>query len=263
VLGSVAGFGYPDGLTLEWSSRLAVGMDASGLVFADLRDPTRPVVSAKMALSPRPWGVAIAGDYVYVSQGKDLFFDSLKLNADSLGNYSLRLDKDKGYEVSAQVKDLFFDSYKIRVEKEDSVTLVHRDLHVPVQFTLRVNFPTDKYDDPYKYVLDSAGVESNETWQEELDLLAHNLILSKDKLEKIILVGHTDDVADEQYNQKLGQNRVNFIINELVKRGVPSGLLEGRSAGEPEPLPKRKGEDLQMYRKRLRRVELLKELKKY
>ncbi len=184
--------------------------------------------------------------------------DSTKTNEE--GEYKIQLDKDKEFEITAQAKDLFFDSFKIRVDEEDTTKTVQKDFYLPMKFELRVNFPLDNHTDPYKYVLDSNGVETNRTWQRELDLLAENILISRDRIEKIILVGHTDYLASVSYNQTLGMNRVKFVIKELIKRGVPEDLLEGRSAGEEEPLARRPGENEKMYRKRLRRVTLEKVL---
>ncbi|MCK5741137.1 MAG: OmpA family protein, partial [Chlorobi bacterium] len=88
-----------------------------------------------------------------------------------------------------------------------------------------------------------------------------NIIDYTENLSRLLLVGHTDEVGTVEYNDELGQNRVGFVISELIKRGVPARLLLGSSAGELKPLNKREGESLKMFRMRLRRVELQKNLK--
>jgi outer membrane protein OmpA-like peptidoglycan-associated protein len=208
-------------------------------------------------------------EFEITTQSREVMGDKFKLrkvgndtviviNSDSTGKYRVELEKDREFEVTAQAPDLFFDSYKLRVEKSDTNSHVSKIFHIPEQLTLRINFPTNVFNNPYRYVLDSNGVESNRTWQEEIDLLAENLKLSSGKFQKIILVGHTDEVGTEEYNNKLGQNRVNFVVNELIKRGVPAEVLEASSAGELQPLQRRSNESLEVYRKRLRRVELQK-----
>jgi outer membrane protein OmpA-like peptidoglycan-associated protein len=57
---------------------------------------------------------------------------------------------------------------------------------------------------------------------------------------------------------KLGKQRVDFVIDQLVQRGVPRALLEGRSAGERLKPTKRPNESQDLWRKRSRRVELVK-----
>ncbi len=174
------------------------------------------------------------------------------------GYYEVSLLKGLDYQIFAESQKLFFDSKRIRLDLSDTTKNVRLDFYLPIQFVLRINFPLDVYDNPYKFVLDSNGIETNITWEEELDMLALNIINSSKYIKKIVLVGHTDDIASVEYNYRLGLNRVNFVIDQLVKRGVARELLEGKSSGELEPLPQRDGEDLQLYRKRLRRVELQK-----
>ncbi len=180
---------------------------------------------------------------------------------DDRGKYKVELEKDREFEVTAQGQDLFFDSFKMRVDSDEPTKIVTRDIYLPEIFQLRINFPLDDYSNPYRFTIDSIGIETNRTWQEEIDMLAKNIINSKERLDKVILVGHTDYLGSVEYNNRLGKRRVEFVISELVKRGVPQELLEGRSAGELEPLNRIPGEDENLYRKRLRRVTLEKVLK--
>ncbi len=201
-------------------------------------------------------------EIIISSQGGDKVYDNFKITADEKGDYTVELEKNRTYEVTAQKKDMFFDSFKTRVDEEDLRTEVKHDLFVPPALTLRINFPVDEYSRPYKYVLDSNGIETNQTWKESIDLLAKNLIKSKDIVDSLILIGHTDDQGSDSYNYKLGLNRVLFIIEQLVKRGVPRSMLKGISVGESEPLVQMSGESKRMWRMRCRRVELKKVLKK-
>lgn len=185
--------------------------------------------------------------------------NKVKTNDD--GYYSVQMIKNEEYLVTAQYSTLFPENVKIFVSLEDTTVRLVQDFYLEEKYTLRVNFPTDVYDNPYRFVLDSNGNETNLTWQEEIQSLANNIILMKDKIVKVVLVGHTDDVGSVEYNQKLGERRVNFVISELIKRGVPAELLEGRSAGELEPLERRPDEKIESYRKRLRRVVLERILK--
>ncbi len=177
---------------------------------------------------------------------------------DKMGYFEIPLLKGFDYQVFAEAERYFYDSKRIGLEIGDTTRKVRLDFYLPLQFILRINFPFDVYDRPYKFVLDSNGVETNITWEEELDLLALNIKNSRDYIQKIVLVGHTDDVGTVEYNIRLAQNRVNFIINQLIKRGVDPKILEGISAGKSEPLLRRQNEDIETYRKRLRRVELRK-----
>lgn len=180
------------------------------------------------------------------------------VKADAEGKYNVELEKDREFEITAQAQDLFFESFKLRVENEDTTAKIVYEFQIPEKLELRINFPSGVYDEPYKFTLDSNGIETNRTWQEEMDLLAKNIISQIGNFQKVIFTGHTDEVGSESNNLKLGQERVDFVVVELGKRGVPSGLMEARSAGESMPLKKKRGENNDMYWKRCRRVDIQK-----
>lgn len=182
---------------------------------------------------------------------------------DTLGTYALDVPVETPINVSAQAPDLFYDDVRIVVPKEqarDTMT-VQQPLQLPITFVLRVNFPTAIFDAPYPYTLDSTGTETQQTWEQTLDLLAANVSVSGDRLQRLVLIGHTDDVDTDESNMTLGRRRVEFIMDELVKRGVPRDILEGRSAGETLLPERNKTESIDLWRKRARRVELVKVLR--
>ena len=172
------------------------------------------------------------------------------------------LSKAVEYNLVAEAPGYFYDSYILKLDPSDSSTLFREDFYLPLSFTLRINFHYDKFDEPYTYVLDSNGIETNRTWNEELDILAQNLRTHQNEINKINMVGHTDDIASEQYNYQLGLKRVKFVLQELIKRGVPKELFKISSAGKQELLPFRNpNEDIEIRRKRCRRIEFSIELK--
>lgn len=181
-----------------------------------------------------------------------------KTKTDQAGNYSVTVPTMTDLELSAQNEDLFYDSHKFRLNPNDSTLTLTQNFSLPDKLFLRLNFPSDVFDNPYQYVLDSNGLETNQSYTEALDLLAQNLVNFKEKIKKLILIGHTDDVASDAYNIALGKRRVEFVAAELIKRGVDKAMLETKSVGESRPLKQRTDEDLEVYRKRLRRVELQK-----
>lgn len=176
----------------------------------------------------------------------------------SQGYYEFSLLKNIDYQLFAEAPNFFYETKRIRLEQTDPQKEERLDFYLPLKLTLRINFPFDIYDKPYKFVLDSNGMETNVTWEESIEMLAMHLINYSQYIKKVVLIGHTDDIGTEEYNLRLGKNRVDFIIQQLIKRGVSSELLEGQSAGKGQPLPRRANEDLATYRKRLRRVEILK-----
>mgnify|MGYP001032093706 CR=1 FL=1 len=175
---------------------------------------------------------------------------------DTGGAYRLRVPARSELELIAQAGEVFFEVQRLRTGIRDTAL----GLEVPARLFLRLNFPTDRYDQPYPFVLDSNGNETPLRWEQMLDLLAENLLRYRDRIRAVTLVGHTDDVASAEYNLWLGQKRVEFVVEELRRRGVPVELLQAESAGESQLLPRRRGEPLEQWRRRCRRVELSKVL---
>lgn len=181
---------------------------------------------------------------------------------DTIGRYRLQVPTETPVTVSAQSDTLFFASYDTTFPASASERTVELPtaLSLPSVFILRVNFPTSVFDAPYDMTLDSNGRETSQPWRSAIDLLATNVRTSGTRLRRLVLTGHTDDVDTYAANMQLGRQRVDFVIDQLVQRGVSRELLEGRSAGERELPARRPDESLEGWRKRARRVELVKVL---
>ena len=181
---------------------------------------------------------------------------------DTVGRYRLQVPTETPITVSAQSDTLFFASYDTTFPASDAERTVELPtaLSLPAVFILRVNFPSSVYDAPYEMTLDSNGRETLQPWRSAIDLLATNVLTSGARLRRLVLTGHTDDVDTDAANLELGRQRVAFVIDQLVQRGVSRELLEGRSAGERELPARRSDESMDQWRKRARRVELVKVL---
>lgn len=75
----------------------------------------------------------------------------------------------------------------------------------------------------------------------------------KNKVEKVHITGHTDDVGNEQKNQQLGLARAVYIQNILIKKGLAKDRIIIDSKGETEPIADNSSEAGQ---RRNRRVEI-------
>lgn len=172
------------------------------------------------------------------------------------GKYKFRLAKGHEYNVEVKNDTLFNDSYKVFVDKNDTNNTFKRDLVFDVVKTVRINFKYNQSEKPYDYILDSLGNQENTTWQEAIDNLAEDIKKSQSLLSKVIVTGHTDPVASNSYNKQLAQKRAEFVVSQLVQRGIPIYLLNAKSKGETEKLVKFDNELEEQYHKRLRRVTL-------
>lgn len=183
-----------------------------------------------------------------------------RARTDASGTYSLRVPVERQVEITAQDRELFFDNIVtvIPASERNRVVESTQPLGLSSTFVLRVNFPTSVFDRPYPNSLDSNGTELERSWTRDVQDLVANVKSSGGTIRKIILTGHTDDVDSDADNLELGRKRVEFIIDRLVEGGLPRELFEGRTRGERDLLERRQGESAETWRKRCRRVELIK-----
>lgn len=179
---------------------------------------------------------------------------------DTSGTYRLRIPVERPVEITAQDRELFFDNIVtvVPASERNSIVESKKPLGLSSTFVLHVNFPTSVFDNPYPFSLDSNGIELERSWKRDVQDLISNVKASGGTIRKLILTGHTDDVDTDADNLELGRKRVEFIIDRLVEGGLPRELFEGRSRGERDLLTRRPGESTETWRKRCRRVELIK-----
>lgn len=99
------------------------------------------------------------------------------------------------------------------------------------------------------YDFDSDAVKP--TAQENLRSLAQSL--DKYPGTNLLIVGHTDSVGDEGYNQGLSERRARAAANYLVSQGVAAARIGTRGLGESEPVA---SNDSDAGRAQNRRVEV-------
>jgi OOP family OmpA-OmpF porin len=67
-----------------------------------------------------------------------------------------------------------------------------------------------------------------------------NLVVGKlkdvQKLEVVLVTGHTDRIGTEAYNQKLSERRADTVRNYLVSKGVDKAKIETLGMGEKQPV---------------------------
>jgi outer membrane protein OmpA-like peptidoglycan-associated protein len=70
----------------------------------------------------------------------------------------------------------------------------------------------------------------------------------------IEVIGHTDDVGDDAYNQELSEQRAESVRNYLVAAGVDGSKMVSVGAGESMPIASNKTDE---GRAENRRVEVM------
>jgi len=177
------------------------------------------------------------------------------------GSFEIEVATTSDIEVTAQSENDFYKSERVSLVGKQSGDSVKLNLILPSQIFLRINFPNDVADDPYDFVLDSMGIETDERWTTSISRLAEHIKRFYERIEYIELIGHTDTKGTLSYNMDLGHRRSNFIKRELIKLGVSSEILRVSSAGETRLLSRLDGETVDSYERRLRRVEINKVIK--
>ncbi len=181
----------------------------------------------------------------------------IQVSTQADGTYRMVVPKEMPLRLTAQSGEYFFTSSTAYFNRNDTTTTV-QNFRLPEELQLRINFPSAQFGNPNPYILDSNGTATTIRWQDEIDRVVKNLLLFKSFIAKLSVIGHTDDTSDDAYNLKLGQNRAEFVVAELVKRGIPAEILQAGSEGETKLLPRRTEENTELYRARCRRVELVK-----
>jgi OOP family OmpA-OmpF porin len=114
----------------------------------------------------------------------------------------------------------------------------------PKQVVSKVTYNADALFDFDKSIIKPAGKATLD------DLIAK---VSNVKLEVIIVVGHTDSVGSDAYNNKLGQRRADAVRAYLISKGVEKNRVYTESKGERQPVADNKTKE---GRAKNRRVEV-------
>lgn len=181
---------------------------------------------------------------------------------DSSGDYTIDLPRGKEYDLGAETKEQFYDIKRLDLRDVQGLVITAPTLNIPDTLLLRINFPFNDDSNPYDFVINDDGSQSQQQWKAMIDILATSINEYATELKEVVVIGHTDYFGTNAFNKDLASRRASFVISELVKRGVPKKLLRVISKGEEEPLPTKSNEDDELYRMRLRRVEFVKVFKK-
>lgn len=102
----------------------------------------------------------------------------------------------------------------------------------PVERTITVNLAADTL---FKFDGSSLNDLLPQGRQEVLDV-ASKVSTGFVSVSQIKLIGHTDRLGSDNYNQQLGQNRAETVRNLLIQNGVPANVISATSAGKQQPV---------------------------
>ncbi|MFM7543776.1 MAG: OmpA family protein [Ignavibacteria bacterium] len=179
---------------------------------------------------------------------------------DSLGFYAINVYINHPVQIKTE-SDKYFSTIRIDTfTLRDTIKLINEPIVLPKILSLRVNFPTKEFTNPYKYLYDSLGFETNKTLNDELKEVSDNIKKYDDKIKYVLIIGHTDDIGTNKSNLILGEKRAENLKRRLISMGVNPAILRVESMGESDLPIKRIDEDIDQFRLRSRRVEFLKVL---
>ena len=128
-------------------------------------------------------------------------------------------------------------------------------VEVPVEKIVVKEVPVQKIVEVEKVVFPAVAFAFDSAYLTDLGkgqvFLAAERLKEKNDL-TVVIEGHADNRGADDYNQKLGLERAQTVMNELVGLGVDRGRISTNSIGESRPLI---GQDASWARAVNRRVE--------
>ena len=127
----------------------------------------------------------------------------------------------------------------------------------PVEIKTEVNRYVLNEDVLFSYAKADLKAEGRQA----LDNLLATLIKINPSQSAIVVIGHTDRIGSDNYNQKLSERRAQTVLNYLVEKGVPAEIITSRGMGKSQPVTGTKcnalrGADLKACLAPDRRVEI-------
>ncbi|MWN05239.1 OmpA-OmpF porin, OOP family [Gilliamella bombicola] len=97
--------------------------------------------------------------------------------------------------------------------------------------------------------------------RQALDNLLTSLVKINPTESAVVVIGHTDRIGSDSYNQKLSEQRANSVMKYLISKGVPANLISAHGVGKTQPVTGTKcnalrGADLKACLAPDRRVEI-------
>ena len=116
-----------------------------------------------------------------------------------------------------------------RFGQDDVVAPAPAPAPAPVVETKRFTLKSDVLFNFNKSTLKPEG-------QQALDQLYTQLSSMDPKDGSVVVLGYTDAVGSDQYNQKLSEKRAQSVVDYLVSKGIPSNKISARGMGESNPV---------------------------
>ncbi|MCW6030646.1 porin OmpA [Pantoea sp. JK] len=120
-------------------------------------------------------------------------------------------------------------SYRFGQEDDAAPVVAPAPAPAPVVETKRFTLKSDVLFTFNKATLKPEG-------QQALDQLYSQLSSMDPKDGSVVVLGFTDRIGSEQYNQKLSEKRAQSVVDYLVSKGIPSNKISARGMGKSNPV---------------------------
>jgi outer membrane protein OmpA-like peptidoglycan-associated protein/tetratricopeptide (TPR) repeat protein len=149
---------------------------------------------------------------------------------DAKGSYAFTIQKNKDYKVNATAKTFFaksdYISSKNLPQNYEALVTLNKDLSlVKIVKNKLIDVPNIFYD------LDKSDIRSDAA--AVLDSVVMPLLVENPDL-KFELGSHTDAQGDDEYNQKLSQDRADKVVAYLIEKGISPDRLLSKGYGETQ-----------------------------
>ncbi len=150
------------------------------------------------------------------------------LNTDSTtGKYHVVVPGGVVYDVDVAAIEHYIFEDSIAIPKDKSINEVRKDVALrPFKLNEHVILKNIFFD----YNSANLRPESERELNALYNMLAYNPTL------KLEIGGHTDSVANDDYNLKLSEQRSNSVVEYLLKKGIQNDRLKGKGYGESQPI---------------------------
>lgn len=172
---------------------------------------------------------------------------------------SLTIGDSKGSAITAQVEIRKWDKGKL-VYSETKTVRGKSDIQVPagadVEITASANgylpkkdyltgsekdkeILLEKIEKGKSFVVDNINFEFGKAYlkKESVNILDRVVRIMKENAGlKITVSGHTDDIGDAAYNQKLSEKRADAVTSYMIKQGISPERVKAQGFGKTKPL---------------------------
>lgn len=226
-------------MLFEWQATYAQIKQQSADSFMQLYPPLPDYTQIKSERKIRKLFAGITSQISAISYQKQLFDDSLKMvyqpTIDSLN--ALLFKSVKPVDILTYFDDFCLTPQTINGSCACSDKPQVGAFALGETYRLNgVNFETDKYN-------------LNREAMHELDILLALLI--KNPTFKVSILGHTDNRAKDDYNQKLSENRSKACADYLIAKGVVANRVSWQGFGASKPLASNDSEEGQAINRRV------------